>query len=61
MPIPKALGILEEEASHNRLDPDIVRLFIDEKMYEMVDLEKEKAQELETGSDKAAGNGSLSS
>ena len=47
MPIPKALSILEEEASRNKLDPDIVRLFIDDKLYEEVDLEKEKALERE--------------
>ncbi len=40
-PISVACKILKEEAKHNRLDPDIVDLFVGEKLYEVVDLAKE--------------------
>jgi len=31
------LSILEEEASRNKLDPDVVRIFIDDELYKDVD------------------------
>ncbi|MFH1739376.1 MAG: HD domain-containing phosphohydrolase [bacterium] len=42
VPVPKALEILEKEAEANHLDPDLVRLFIDAKIYKRVIPPKEE-------------------
>ena len=36
------LSILEEEASRNKLDPDVVRLFIDDELFKEVIIEKKQ-------------------
>jgi HD-GYP domain-containing protein (c-di-GMP phosphodiesterase class II) len=42
MPVAKALSILEEEASKNKLDPDVVRMFIDDGLFKEVVIESKQ-------------------
>jgi HD-GYP domain-containing protein (c-di-GMP phosphodiesterase class II) len=45
VPLDRVLSILEEEAEKGKLDPDLVRLFIDKKIYEQIDMTKGVVEE----------------
>ena len=36
VPLEKSLAILQDEAAHNKLDPELVKIFIQNKIYEKV-------------------------
>ncbi len=49
VPLDRVLSILEEEAEREKLDPDLVRLFIDRKIYEHIDMTKGVIEEVAPG------------